>query len=67
MVLTCACESVQVETVQIWTVFWRTDVRNVFDVTNRNPPYIKVNENDDDTRVVCQKCPLFRGNNMFRP
>ena len=42
MVMKCACESVKVEGVQIWTVFWRTDVRNVFDVTNRNSRYILV-------------------------
>ena len=28
--------SVKVEAVYIWTVFWRTDLRSVFDVTNRN-------------------------------
>ena len=33
----CACESVKVEAVQIWKLFWRTDFRNVFDVTSRNP------------------------------
>ena len=59
MVTKCACESVNVEAVKIWTVFWRTDVRNVFDVTNRKSRKILVNENDDDTRVVGQKCHFF--------
>ena len=37
MVMKCGFQWVKVEAVQIWTQFYRTDFRNVSDVTTTNP------------------------------